>query len=113
MSAGSINSSTLKGEVRKNRYRFQVLSGRLDGYRASDDMNFVPIPNRVALRVMGMHARKESWRHWDNREDNRVTGSLRLVPFPKTRTNIVASYEKANLSGMWSVPQNMADNVSF
>ncbi|MES2697798.1 MAG: hypothetical protein V4773_30325, partial [Verrucomicrobiota bacterium] len=112
-SAGSINTSTLQAEVKKNHYKFQAHAGRWEDYRASTDANFVLVPNRVGFRLLGMHARKESWRQWDDREDNRVTGSLRIVPFKKLGTNIVASYEKANLSGMWSVPQNMADNVSF
>ena len=112
-SAGSINTSTLQADVRKNHYRFQGQVGRWQDFRASMDTNFVLVPNRVALRVMGVHARRDSWREWDNREDNRVTGSLRVIPFEKTRTQFVASYEKANLSGMWSVPQNLGDNVSF
>lgn len=112
-SAGSINTSTLQAELRKNHYKFTAHAGRWEDYRAAADTNVVLIPQRVALRVMGMHARKESWREWDNREDNRVTGSLRVIPFKKTRTNLVASFERANLAGMWSVPQNMADNVSF
>jgi hypothetical protein len=112
-SAGSINTSTLQAELRKNHYKFNAHVGRWDDYRASVDGNFVLVPQRVAFRVLGMHARKESWREWDNREDNRVTGSLRVVPFKKAGTNIIGSFEKANLSGMWSVPQNMADNVSF
>ncbi len=112
-SAGSINTSTLQAELRKNHYKFSAHAGRWADYRAAIDTNIVLIPGRVAARVLGMHARKESWREWDNREDNRVTGSLRLVPFKKAGTQIVASFEKANLAGMWSVPQNMADNVSF
>jgi len=112
-SAGSINTSTLQAELRKNHYKFSAHAGRWEDYRASVDTNFVIVPGRIALRVLGMHARKESWREWDNREDNRATGSLRVVPFKKAGTQIVASFEKANLSGMWSVPQNMADNVSF
>lgn len=112
-SAGSINTSTLQAELRRNRYRFQTHAGRYEDYRASTDMNVVVVPERVAVRVMGMHARRNSWRLWDNREDNRVTGSIRIVPIKKMGTNIVASYEKADLSGMWSVPQNLGDNVSF
>jgi len=112
-SAGSINTSTLQAELRKNHYKFSAHAGRWEDFRASTDTNVVLIPGRVAARVMGMHARKESWRAWDNREDNRVTGSLRVVPFKKAGTQVVASFEKANLSGMWSVPQNMGDNVSF
>ena len=112
-SAGSINTSTLQAEVRKNHYKLQAQAGRWEDYRASMDANFVIVPNRVALRLMGVHARKKSWREWDEREDNRVTGSVRVVPFKKAGTNIVASFEKANLSGMWSVPQNLGDNVSF
>jgi len=112
-SAGSINTSTLQAELRGNHYRFQTHAGRWENYRASTDMNVVVIPNRVALRVMGMHARQDSWRYWDDREDNRVTGSIRIVPFRKMGTNIVASYENADLSGKWSVPQNMSDNTSF
>ncbi len=112
-SAGSINTSTLQAELRKNHYKFAAQAGRWEDFRASTDTNFVLVPNRVALRLLGVHARKGSWREWDNREDNRATGSVRLVPFKKTGTQIVASFEKANLSGMWSVPQNMGDNVSF
>ena len=112
-SAGSINTSTLQAELRKNHYKFSAQAGRWADYRASVDTNFVLVPQQLAVRVMGVHARKDSWRDWDNREDNRLTGSVRLVPFKQTGTNLVASYEKANLSGMWSVPQNMADNVSF
>ena len=112
-SAGSINTSTLQADLRRNSYRFRTHAGRWNDYRASTDMNVAVVPGRVALRVMGMHARRESWRLWDNREDNRVTGSLRIVPIKKMGTNIVASFEKANLSGMWSVPQNLGDNVSF
>lgn len=112
-SAGSINTSTLQAELRKNHHKFSAHAGRWEDYRAAVDTNVVLIPGRVAVRVLGMHARKESWREWDNREDNRVTGSLRAVPFKKAGTQIVASLEKANLSGMWSVPQNMGDNVSF
>jgi outer membrane receptor protein involved in Fe transport len=112
-SAGSINTSTLQAELRKNHYKFSGQAGRWQDYRASVDSNFILVPQRVALRVLGVHARKDSWRAWDNREDNRVTGSLRVVPFKKAGTQIVASLEKANLSGMWSVPQNLADNVSF
>lgn len=112
-SAGSINTSTLQAELRKNHYKFSAHAGRWEDYRAAVDTNVVLIPQRAAFRFMGMHARKESWRFWDNREDNRATGSLRLVPFKKTGTQIVASFEKANLSGMWSVPQNVGDNVSF
>lgn len=112
-SAGSINTSTLQAELRKNHYKLQAQAGRWEDYRASVDANFILVPNRVAVRLMGMHARKESWREWDNREDNRVTGSVRIVPFKKAGTQFVGSYEKANLSGMWSVPQNMGDNVSF
>ncbi len=112
-SAGSINTSTLQAELRKNHYKFSAQAGRWADYRASVDANFVLVPKQLAFRLMGVHARKDSWREWDNREDNRVTGSVRLVPFKQTGTNLVASYEKANLSGMWSVPQNMADNVSF
>ena len=112
-SAGSINTSTLQAELRKNHYKFSAQAGRWADYRASVDTNVVLVPQRVALRLLGMHARKESWREWDNREDNRLTGSLRVVPFKKTGTQIVGSFEKANLSGMWSVPQNLADNVSF
>jgi hypothetical protein len=112
-SAGSINTSTLQAELRRNHYKFQAHAGRWEDYRASVDANFVLVPKRAAVRLLGMHARKESWREWDNREDNRVTGSVRLVPFAKTGTNVVASFERANLAGMWSVPQNMADNVSF
>lgn len=112
-SAGSINTSTLQAELRRNHYKFQAQAGRWEDYRATVDSNFVLVPNRVAFRVLGVHARKNSWREWDNREDNRVTGSLRVVPFKKTGTQLIGSYEKANLSGMWSVPQNMGDNVSF
>ncbi len=112
-SAGSINTSTLQAELRKNHYKFSAQAGRWEDYRASLDANFVLVPKRIAVRVMGVHARKESWREWDNREDNRATGSVRIVPFKAAGTQIVASFEKANLSGMWSVPQNMADNVSF
>jgi len=112
-SAGSINTSTLQAEVRKNHYKFQAQVGKWQDFRASVDSNFVLVPNRVALRLMGVHARKESWREWDNREDNRATGSVRIVPFKTAGTNVIASYEKANLSGMWSVPQNMGDNISF
>lgn len=112
-SAGSINTSTLQAELRGNRYRFQTQAGRWQDYRASTDMNVVIVPDHIALRVMGVHARRNNWRLWDNREDNRVTGSIRIVPIKKMRTNIVASYEKADLSGMWSVPQNLGDNVSF
>lgn len=111
--AGSINTSTLQAELRKNHYKFSAHAGRWEDYRAATDTNVVLVPGRVAARVLGMHARKASWREWDNREDNRVTGSLRLVPFKKAGTQIVASLEKANLSGMWSVPQNMGDNTSF
>ena len=112
-SAGSVNTSTLQAELRKNHYKFTAHAGRWEDYRAALDANFVLLPQRIALRVMGVHARKESWREWDNREDNRATGSLRVIPFPRTRTSIVASFERANLAGMWSVPQNLADNVSF
>ena len=112
-SAGSINTSTLQAELRKNHYKFTAQIGRWEDLRAAVDTNFVLVPQRVAFRVLGMHARKASWREWDNREDNRVTGSLRVIPFKKTRTNIVASFERANLSGMWSVPQNLGDNISF
>lgn len=112
-SAGSINTSTLQAELRKNHYKFSAHAGRWEDYRAAVDANVVLIPGRVAARVLGMHNRKNSWRQWDSREDNRVTGSLRVVPFKRTGTQIAASFEKANLSGMWSVPQNMADNVSF
>src|SRR5687768_7286827 len=112
-SAGSINTSTLQAEVRKNHYKFQGQVGRWQDFRASTDANFVIVPNRVAVRLMGVHARKQSWREWDEREDNRATGSIRIVPFKKAGTNIIASFEKANLSGMWSVPQNLGDNVSF
>jgi hypothetical protein len=112
-SAGSINTSTLQAEVRKNHFKFQGQVGRWQDFRASTDANFVIVPNRIAARLMGVHARKNSWREWDNREDNRATGSIRIVPFKKAGTNIVASLEKANLSGMWSVPQNLGDNVSF
>lgn len=112
-SAGSINTSTLQADARRNHYKFQAHAGRWQDFRASGDANVVVVPGRLALRVMAMHARKESWRLWDDREDNRVTGSVRLVPFKRAGTNLTASFEKANLSGMWSVPQNMADNVSF
>lgn len=112
-SAGSINTSTLQAELRKNHFKFQAHAGRWQDFRASTDANFVIVPNRVGVRLMGVHARKLSWREWDAREDNRATGSVRIVPFKKLGTNIVASFEKANLSGMWSVPQNMGDNVSF
>ncbi len=112
-SAGSINTSTLQAELRKNHYKFSAQAGRWADYRASVDTNIVLVPKRVALRVMGVHARKDSWREWDNREDNRVTGSLRVVPFKTAGTQLIASFEKANLAGMWSVPQNMGDNVSF
>jgi hypothetical protein len=112
-SAGSINTSTLQADVRRNHYRFQGQAGRWQDFRASTDTNFVLVPNRVALRVMGVHARRDGWREWDNREDNRVTGSVRVVPFRKAGTQVIASFEKANLSGMWSVPQNLGDNISF
>ena len=112
-SAGSINTSTLQAELKKNHFKFQAHAGRWQDFRASTDANFVIVPDRVGVRLMGVHARKLGWREWDSREDNRATGSVRVVPFKKLRTNIVASFEKANLSGMWSVPQNMADNVSF
>lgn len=112
-SAGSINTSTLQAELRKNHYKFSAQAGRWEDYRASLDSNFVLVRERVAFRLLGVHARKNSWREWDNREDNRVTGSLRIVPFKKTGTQLIGSYEKANLSGMWSVPQNMGDNISF
>ena len=85
--AGSINTSTLQAELRRNHYKFNAHVGRWDDYRASVDGNFVLVPQRVAFRVLGMHARKESWREWDNREDNRVTGSLRVVPFKKAGTD--------------------------
>jgi hypothetical protein len=112
-SAGSINTSTLQAELRGNHYQFRTQAGRWQDYRASTDMNVVIVPDHIALRVMGMHARRNNWRLWDNREDNRVTGSIRIVPIKKMGTNIVASYEKADLSGMWSVPQNLGDNISF
>ncbi len=112
-SAGSINTSTLQADVRKNHYKFSGHYGRWKDFRAATDTNVVVVPQRVALRLMGMHARKEGWRFWDDREDNRLTGSVRVIPFARAGTQIVASYERANLSGMWSVPQNMADNVSF
>lgn len=112
-SAGSINTSTLQAGLRKNHYKFNAHTGRWEDYRASMDANVVVVPERVALRLMGLHARKDNWRFWNDREDNRATGSIRVVPFKKMGTNIIASFEKANLSGMWSVPQNMADNVSF
>ncbi len=112
-SAGSINTSTLQAELRGNHYQFRTQAGRWQDYRASTDMNVVVVPGHIALRVMGMHARRNNWRLWDDREDNRVTGSIRIVPIKKLGTNIVASYEKADLSGMWSVPQNLGDNVSF
>jgi outer membrane receptor protein involved in Fe transport len=76
-SAGSINTSTLQAELRKNHYKFSAHAGRWADYRASVDANVVLVPGRVAARVLGMHARKDSWREWDSREDNRVTGSLR------------------------------------
>src|SRR5688572_15273678 len=88
-SAGSINTSTLQAEVRKNSYKFQAHAGRWQDFRAAVDANVVVLPGRAAVRFMGVHARKNGWRHWDDREDNRATGSIRLIPFKKIGTNIV------------------------
>jgi outer membrane receptor protein involved in Fe transport len=112
-SAGSINTSTLQAVTQRNHLKLQAQMGSWSSYRGSVDANVVVVPDRVAVRLMGMHQQREDWRHWNDRKDDRFTASLRIIPSKRTRTNLVASFERADLWSNWAQPMNLGDSVSF
>lgn len=112
-SAGSINTSTLQAVTRKNHLRLTAQAGSWSSYRGTADANVVIVPDRLAVRLMGMHQERGDWRYWNKREDDRYTASVRIVPFKKTRTNITGSFERAELWANWTQPMNLGDSISF
>ena len=111
--AGSINTSTLQAVPRKNHLKLTAQVGSWSSYRGTVDANVVVVPERVAVRLLGLHQERGDWRYWNDRKDDRITGSLRVVPFKRTRTNITASFERADVWANWAQPMNLSDNVSF
>jgi iron complex outermembrane receptor protein len=108
---GIINAQTRAADLRRPSASLSLIAGSWSAYRAEADFNVVALKDRLAVRVMGVHDERDTWKKYAHRETERWSVVAGFKPF-KT-TTITAFYENGDLQTPSERPYNRIDNLSF
>ena len=107
---GTVALSGKRADLRRSRASLKTQSGSWSQERYETDFNQVLIPQRVALRVLGVYQDSAGWRKWDLSEQRRLTGALtvRLT----SATVLRASAETGQTANSLTMGWNAADLIT-
>ncbi len=108
---GIVNTSTRQADLRRTSLNLSMIAGSWDAYRGEADINVAAMKDRFAVRIMGVHDEKDTWKRYARRETDRWTATIAVKPF-KT-TTITALYEEGDLRNPSERPFNRIDGLSF
>ncbi|MBI5771892.1 MAG: TonB-dependent receptor plug domain-containing protein [Verrucomicrobia bacterium] len=108
---GMVNAQTRAADLRRGAVNVNLIAGSWSAYRAEADLNVVAQKDRLALRVLGVHDERDTWRRYAGRRTDRWTITGGFKPFQTT--TVTALYEKGDLHTPSERPFNRIDNLSF
>ncbi len=105
---GGVNANTARANTTRNRYRLQTRVDSSDGYRGSFDANYVLLPNKLALRVLGVHDHRGFEQKPSADITRRFNALMTYRPFTKTTIRGgFESYRNFNNRPNSSTPRDM------
>jgi outer membrane receptor protein involved in Fe transport len=108
---GIVNAQTRTADLRRTSASLNLIAGSWSAYRAEADFNVAALPDRLGVRVMGVHDERDTWKQHAHRETDRWSIVANFKPF-KT-TTVTAFYENGDLQTPSERPYNRIDNLSF
>ncbi|MBI5689775.1 MAG: TonB-dependent receptor plug domain-containing protein [Verrucomicrobia bacterium] len=108
---GIVNAQTRTADFRRTSLNFNLIAGSWAAYRAEADVNVVALKDKLALRVMGVHDERDTWRKYASRETERWSAVAGFKPFKGT--TVTAFYEKGDIANPSERPYNRVDLLSF
>jgi hypothetical protein len=108
--AGIIDATPARAQMR-TKYGFALQYDSENSKRATFDANMVVIPEKLALRLMGLSQRELTAKKPNLDRDDRLYGALTLVPFPNT--TVVVEAERASRSWNYASRINPTDFVTL
>ncbi|MEO6001689.1 MAG: hypothetical protein ABIZ04_17180 [Opitutus sp.] len=93
--AGILDATPARARMR-NAYGFTLQFDSNDSKRVTFDANTVVIPNKLALRVMGLSKREFTAKKPNNDRDDRLYGAITFRPFPTTTVLLQAERARRN-----------------
>lgn len=107
---GTVALSGKRADLRRNRSSVKSQFGSWSQERYETDFNQVIVPQRAALRLLGVYQDSAGWRKWDLSEQKRLTGALTVRPFQSTVVR--ASAETGRTTNSLTMGWNAADMIT-
>ena len=104
---GTVSLTTKRARLDGDKYTARFQTGTGEQLRAETDLRKVIIPKTLGLRLLALHEDSNSWRHWDYRKQDRLTGAVAYRPFRDTTVH--ASYERGSFDKHITWRWNAAD----
>ncbi len=92
--SGIMDATPARARVNRNHYKFELRYDTQDSRRASFDANVALLPNKLALRIMGLTKKSYTNKMPNLDEDDRVYGAITFKPFKNT--TLVVQAERSN-----------------
>ncbi len=93
--SGILDATPARAQMR-NRYGFELQYSSEDSKRASFDANVVVVPQKLALRLMGLTKTEYTEKKPNLDRDDRIYGTLTFAPFPHTRIILQGERSRRN-----------------
>lgn len=92
--SGIMDATPARARLNRNQYRFELRYDTQDSRRASFDANVAVVPNKLAVRVMGLSKDSYTNKKPNFDKDDRLYGALTFRPF--RNTTLVLQAEESN-----------------
>jgi iron complex outermembrane recepter protein len=107
---GTVALTGKRAQLNRTRTSVKAQYGSWDFQRFELDSNYVLLPKKLSLRVLGLYQDAEGWRKWTLNEQRRITAAATYQPF--RRTTVRASYEKGDSTNNLTIGLNATDQFT-
>ena len=107
---GLVTLTTKRANVVRNKYTTRMQLGEWAQKRYETDLNYVPLPKKLAFRVVGVDSSREGWRHWDFEDFRRGTAAVTYKPWE--HTTVRGAIERGTYKRHATWPWNGTDQIS-
>jgi outer membrane receptor protein involved in Fe transport len=107
---GTVALTGKRAQLNRTRTSVKAQFGSWDFQRYELDSNYVLLPKKLSVRLLGLYEDAESWRKWTLNEQRRVTGAVTYQPW--RNTTLRASYEAGDSTNSTAILLNAIDQIS-
>lgn len=107
---GTVALTGKRAQLNRTRTTLKAQYGSWDYQRYELDTNYVLLPKKLSLRLLGLYHDAEGWRQWTLSEQRRLTGAVTYQPL--RHTTLRASYETGDSTNSLTIGWNALDQIS-